>query len=40
MVAYTIPVVRSGRREGEAEKIVSFFFFSLNIGSILDSDPV
>lgn len=40
-MAYRIPVVRSGCREGEAERIVSFFFFSpLNIGPILDSDPV
>lgn len=40
MVAYTIPVVRSGHREGEAERIASFFLFSLNIRPILDSDPV
>lgn len=26
-MAYRIPVVRSGCREGEAERIVSFFFF-------------
>lgn len=40
MVTCTIPVVRSGHREGEAERIASFSFFSLNIGPILDSDPV